>query len=143
MSWRILQMEIHTQAIGRGIIMATATGPVADRLAFDWQPSTDPAYRWAVTITETQPRKRTADRVIETRYCVQEVERFGRGEGVGRLFLWAKAPDETAERSAEIYECFVTPDTHSCSCNGSQCRRHSLVCRHALAARAAIEQGEI
>jgi hypothetical protein len=73
---------------------------------------------------------------------VQEVERFGRGEGVGRLFLFSKLDDD-APRSDEVYETFVTPDVHSCSCRGSACRHHGLVCRHAAALRHAIGTGEI
>lgn len=126
--------------------MNAVAEPVARRagreLSFAWAASESPEYRWCCVITETETFKRRADRVTETRYAVEEVERFGRGEGVGRLFLFSKLDDD-APRSDEIYECFVSPDVHSCSCRGSACRNHGLVCRHAAAVRHGIEQGEI
>lgn len=101
-----------------------ATTTTADRLSFRYWPTWDRNAPVAVEVTETRPRseKRTV-------YVVAE----DRAVAGGRVFHVAKHPDETGERSDEVYETFVGDDERAtCSCAGSQCRKHAIRCRHVL-----------
>jgi hypothetical protein len=111
----------------------TATKPrTADRLTFAWQPSFRPEYRLDVTVTECRPR--AGD--VSIRYMLDEFETLPNG----RVFLVAKDDDD----SPDVYETFVGNDGQTfCSCPGSTCRRHGIVCRHAQACIHVITEGAI
>jgi hypothetical protein len=95
-------------------------------LSFLWTASPDPAYALDLQVTETHHRVRTADRVVVTRYRVEDC-----GHGV---YLFAKAEDHEGDRGDEVYECWVGPNgSHSCTCKGSACRGHGIRCRHTSA----------
>ena len=104
----------------------------ADRLTFTWNPTWDRNAPIAVEVTETRPRS--------TKRTVYVVGEDGRDDGE-RVFLVAKGPDETGPRADEVYA--VNPKRGTCTCSGSQCRHHQLVCRHRLAVNYLTNEGAL
>jgi hypothetical protein len=107
--------------------MPTAHVPVSERLSFDWRPTGTPGL-FEVEVTESRPRKPRAVRYL--------VECSAPGS-----WLFAKAPEYDGERAEDVYEVQSLGGPWACSCPGSQCRHHSLRCKHVLAVLDGIEKG--
>lgn len=99
----------------------------ADRLSFHWSPSFSPAYRLDVSITEARPR--AGDRV--TRYMVEPTEELA----TGRTFLVAKDSDT----DPAVYEVYVAPTGHACTCKGAVGHRQNVTCKHVRMCRKLVE----
>jgi len=100
----------------------------ADRLTFHWQPSFSPDYRLDVSVTERRPR--AGDRV--TRYKLDEIDAVD----VGRVFLVAKDDDS----DPAVYEVYVGPGVHCCTCPGAVGHRQNVTCKHVRLCRYAISE---
>jgi len=97
--------------------------------AFRWSPAPyGCGWDFDLTVTMTEPRVRTPDKVTVTPYCVEELP----APPGQRRFHFAKAAHYAGDRAAEVYETVLFDGGSRCSCKGAVCRLQAIACRHVL-----------